>query len=472
MHLSKSTFIFHDYETFGTSPSLDRPAQFASVKTDSEFNPIEDPQIFYCRIPNDYLPQPKAVVTTGITPQIVTKNGFIEPEFAKRIYNIFTFQKSCIVGYNNMKFDEEVTRNIFYRNFYDPYDWSWKNGNSKWDIINVMRACYALRPDGIYWPKNEKGFTSFRLTDLTRANNLIHNNAHNALSDVYATIALAKLVKKQQPQLFSFLFNNRTKEQLISIIDIIKMQPLVYISNVFGSSCGNTSWIVPLAWHPNNYNSLIVVDLSKNIYPLLKFDVCQLSKLLYRKKTELDHLSSIPLQLIQINKCPILTQANILRHEDALRLGIDREYCLNNLLLLRKFPEIRKKVILIFTKLKPFITSDNVDNQLYESFFSNGDKLNMNIIRKTEPSIIANLNLNFENHRMEKLLFRYRARNFPQTLNLIEKKNWLEHRQKVFNHENIKKFFLELQYLKCLYKTDSNKLKILKNLSTYVKNMT
>ncbi|MWR36515.1 exodeoxyribonuclease I, partial [Escherichia coli] len=43
------TFLFHDYETFGTHPALDRPAQFAAIRTDSEFNVIGEPEVFYCK---------------------------------------------------------------------------------------------------------------------------------------------------------------------------------------------------------------------------------------------------------------------------------------------------------------------------------------------------------------------------------------------------------------------------------------
>lgn len=198
----QSTFLFHDYETFGTHPALDRPAQFAAIRTDSEFNVIGEPEVFYCKPADDYLPQPGAVLITGITPQEARAKGENEAAFAARIHSLFTVPKTCILGYNNVRFDDEVTRNVFYRNFYDPYAWSWQHDNSRWDLLDVMRACYALRPEGINWPENDDGLPSFRLEHLTKANGIEHSNAHDAMADVYATISMAKLVKTRQPRLF------------------------------------------------------------------------------------------------------------------------------------------------------------------------------------------------------------------------------------------------------------------------------
>ncbi|MBZ6428721.1 MAG: exodeoxyribonuclease I, partial [Kalamiella piersonii] len=321
---SERTFLFHDYETFGKSPSLDRPAQFAALRTDSDFNPVGEPQIFYCRPADDYLPQPEAVMITGITPQVARARGVSEAEFAARIYALFTEEQTCVVGYNNVRFDDEVTRNIFYRNFYDPYGWSWQNGNSRWDLLDVMRACYALRPDGIVWPENEDGFPSFKLEHLTKANGVAHENAHDAMSDVYATLAMAKLVKEKQPKLFDFLFTHRNKNKLMTLIDIPQMKPLVHVSGMFGAARGNTSWIVPLAWHPDNRNALIVADLAGDMSPLLEMDADALRERLYTRKSELDDSESpVPIKLVHINKCPVLAPANTLRPEDAARLGID-----------------------------------------------------------------------------------------------------------------------------------------------------
>ncbi|MGL5969285.1 MAG: exodeoxyribonuclease I [Kluyvera sp.] len=460
-------FLFHDYETFGTSPSLDRPAQFAAIRTDNDFTIIGEPEVFYCKPADDYLPQPEAVLITGITPQEARAKGENEAAFAKRIHDIFTVPETCVVGYNNVRFDDEVTRNIFYRNFYDPYAWSWQNRNSRWDLLDVMRACYALRPEGIAWPENEDGLPSFRLEHLTKANGIEHSNAHDAMADVYATIAMAKLVKTQQPKLFDYLYAYRGKNKLMTLIDVPQMKPLVHISGMFGAWRGNTSWVAPLAWHPENRNAVIMVDLAGDIAPLLELDADTLRERLYTPKSELGELSPIPVKLVHLNKCPVLAQANTLRPEDADRLGINRQQCLDNLKQLRENPLVREKVVAIFAEAEPFVPSENVDAQLYSGFFSDADRTAMKIVLETEPRNLPALDITFADSRIEKLLFNYRARNFPGTLDEHEQQRWLEQRRQIFTPEFLQAYAQELEMLYGQYEGNNEKLSLLKALYQY-----
>ncbi|ALR77281.1 exodeoxyribonuclease I [[Enterobacter] lignolyticus] len=464
-------FLFHDYETFGTSPSLDRPAQFAALRTDGDFNVIGEPEVFYCKPADDYLPQPQAVLITGITPQEALAKGENEAAFARRIHALFTVPKTCVVGYNNVRFDDEVTRNIFYRNFYDPYAWSWQNHNSRWDLLDVMRACYALRPEGINWPENEDGLPSFRLEHLTRANGIEHSNAHDAMADVYATIAMAQLVKSRQPRLFDYLYTYRNKNKLATLIDVPQMKPLVHVSGMFGAWRGNTSWIAPLAWHPDNRNAVIVVDLAGDMSPLLELTADELRDRLYTAKASLGDLAAVPVKLVHLNKCPVLAQANTLRPEDADRLGINRQQCLDNLKLLRDNPQVRDKVVAIFADAAPFVPSQNVDAQLYNGFFSDADRAAMKILLETEPRNLPALDLTFADTRIEKLLFNYRARNFPGTLDDAEQQRWLQHRREVFTSEFLQAYADELQLLSQQYAEDKAKLALLKTLWQYAQDI-
>ncbi|WP_411202124.1 exodeoxyribonuclease I [Kosakonia cowanii] len=461
------TFLFHDYETFGTSPALDRPAQFAALRTDADFTTIGEPEVFYCKPADDYLPQPEAVLITGITPQVARAKGENEAAFAKRIHDLFTVPNTCVVGYNNVRFDDEVTRNIFYRNFYDPYAWSWQNHNSRWDLLDVMRACYALRPEGINWPENEEGLPSFRLEHLTKANGIEHSNAHDAMADVYATIAMAQLVKAKQPKLFAYLYSHRSKQKLATLIDVPQMKPLVHVSGMFGAARGNTSWVAPLAWHPENRNAVIMVDLAGDMSPLLELDADALRERLYTPKCELGDDTAVPVKLVHLNKCPVLAQANTLRPEDAERLGIDRQRCLDNLQILRDHPQVREKVLAIFAEAEPFVPSENVDAQIYNGFFSDADRAAMKILLETEPRNLPALDITFADARIEKLLFNYRARNFPGTLDEEEQQRWLAHRREIFTPEFLQRYAEELQALFQQYDGDSEKQALLKALWQY-----
>lgn len=468
----QKTFYFHDYETFGKNPALDRPAQFAGVRTDLDFNIIEEPLVIYCRPSDDYLPEPEAVMITGITPQLALEKGLNEAEFTAHIHKAFSVPGTCIVGYNNIRFDDEVSRNIFYRNFYDPYAYSWQYGNSRWDLLDVMRACYALRPDGINWPENDDGFPSFRLEHLTKANGIEHENAHDAMADVYATIAMAKLVKQAQPRLFDFLLEHRNKHKINALIDIPAMTPLAHVSGMFGAARGNTAWIAPLAWHPENKNAVIVCDLGGDMTPLLELDAEQMRERLYTRRDALEPgQSPLPIKLLHINKCPVLAPAKTLLPENAERLGIDRERCLQNLQLLRQNTQVREKVVALYADAEPFKGSDDVDARLYDGFFSDADRAAMRIILETKPENLPALDLTFNDSRIASLLFRYRARNFPATLTDAEQRRWREHRQEKLNAERVQDYILQLESLYNLYEEDAEKTALLKALFDYGKKL-
>ncbi|WP_405081912.1 exodeoxyribonuclease I [Pectobacterium versatile] len=469
---TQPTFFIHDYETFGKHPARDRPAQFAGVRTDMDFNIIGEPLVIYCRPSDDYLPEPEAVMITGITPQVALAKGVNEAEFARQIHEAFSVPGTCIMGYNNIRFDDEVSRNIFYRNFYDPYAYSWQNGNSRWDLLDALRACYALRPEGIVWPENDDGLPSFRLEHLTKANDISHEQAHDAMSDVYATIAMAKRFKQAQPKLFDYLFPLRNKNKISALIDIPQMKPLVHVSGMFGAARSNTSWVVPLAWHPDNRNAVIMCDLAGDMTPLLELDSEALRERLYTRRDALEaNQSAVPLKLVHINKCPVLAPANTLRPEDAERLGIDRQRCLDNLAVLRNNASVREKVVELFADAPAFAASDDVDLRLYDGFFGDADRMAMKIIQETAPQNLPALDLTFADNRLEPLFFRYRARNFPGTLDDREQQRWLQHRRAVFTPERLQSYLSELSSLYQLHEDDKEKMAQLKALYAYAQEL-
>lgn len=287
------------------------------------------------------------------------------------------------------------------------------------------------------------------------------------MADVYATIAMAKLVKTAQPRLFEYLLSHRSKQKLMTLIDVPQMKPLVHISGMFGAWRGNTSWVAPLAWHPDNRNAVIMVDLAGDISPLLELDSDTLRERLYTPKEALGDLPAVPVKLVHINKCPVLAQANTLRPEDADRLGINRQHCLDNLKVLRDNPQVREKVVAIFAEAEPFVPSENVDAQLYNGFFSDADRAAMNIVLQTDPRNLPALDITFADKRIEKLMFNYRARNYPGTLDEAEQERWLQHRRNVFTPEFLNSYAQELEMLYGQYEGNAEKQALLKALFQY-----
>ncbi|HEY5718214.1 MAG TPA: exodeoxyribonuclease I [Motiliproteus sp.] len=468
------SFYWHDYETFGAQPAVDRPVQFAGIRTDWDLNPIGEPLMIFCRPADDFLPQPDACLITGITPQQALSEGVCEAEFMATIHAELAQPGTCGVGYNSLRFDDEVTRYGLYRNFFDPYGREWQNGNSRWDIIDMLRMARALRPDGIVWPSYEDGTPSLRLEDLTRANGLAHEAAHDALSDVYATIAVARLVKQQQPRLFDYALKLRDKRYVASLLDLVRFKPLLHISSKYSAAVSNTALIAPLAAHPVNRNAVIVYDLSVDPTPLLTQPAETIRAKLYTPTAQLaEGEARIPLKLVHLNKSPMLAPATMLTPDDAERLQISGDACRKHLAQLRAAVGLAEKLQQIFTD-EGFADGGDPDLMLYSGgFFGPGDKAVMDEIRNTPPELLEELKPAFQDGRLEEMLFRYRARNYPDTLNGVEPRQWEQwRRQRLIEQPprgalNYEGFYARLNQLGAEFGHDPAKLHLLQELAAY-----
>jgi exodeoxyribonuclease-1 len=430
-----TSFFWHDYETFGADPARDRPAQFAGIRTDMDLNPIAEPVSFYCQPADDSLPHPEACLITGITPRLCQKEGVPEYEFAHRILEELQRPGTCGVGYNSIRFDDEVTRHLFFRNFIDPYGREWQNGNSRWDLIDVMRLAYAVRPEGLEWPLLD-GVPTFKLSALTAANGLEHTAAHEALSDVHATIALAKLLRKQQPRLFQHALTLRSKHELKNLINLSERKPLFHVSSKIPASLGCCALVVPLAWHPVNANGVIVHDLRQDPSELLALSVEEIRTRLFSTVEELQKngLMRLSLKVVHLNKCPVLVTPAILKTVDRHRLqqfGLDGETLRAHLARLRSLPDLSEKLAAVFTETRSAEATDPELSLYTGGFFSERDR---KLIQKVDqlgqlsPADLGSYEFGFQDQRLETLLFRYRARNFPETLSEEEMPEWESYR--------------------------------------------
>ena len=418
------TFYWHDYETWGTAPALDRPSQFAGVRTDADLNIIGEPLVQFCRPTPDYLPNPEACLVTGITPQQALEEGLSEAEFVANIHAELAQPGTCTVGYNSIRFDDEVTRYALYRNFYDPYAREWQNGNSRWDLIDVVRLCYALRPEGIEWPRREDGSPSFRLEELTAANGLSHESAHDALSDVLATIDLARLIKTAQPKLYDYALSLRNKRTVSAMLDTDTQVPVVHVSGRISAARGCTALMMPLAPHPVNRNSVIVYDLSVDPQPLIELGVEEVARRLFSSSAELgEGIERIPLKEIHLNRAPIVATPKLLDDASAERLQIDLDVCRRHWQQLRHAQGLKEKLQQLYQQ-REFEENPDVDTQLYGGFFGDSDKRAMDRIRSLSPEALASESFQFSDARLGELLWRYRGRNFPQSLSAQERQRW------------------------------------------------
>lgn len=431
--MSSRTFLWHDYETFGLSPRRDRPAQFAAIRTDMELNPIGEPINIYCQPANDYLPDPTSCLITGITPQYCQMHGLPEYQFAAEIEKAMAQPGSIVVGYNTIRFDDEVTRFLFWRNLIDPYAREWKNGCGRWDIIDLARAAYALRPEGINWPMTEEGRPSFRLEHLTAANGIAHEGAHDALSDVHATLAFARLLRNAQPRLFDYFLALHKKDGVAEHIDHLlspdKRRPFLHVSGMFPAERGCLALMWPLTVHPTNKNEVIAWDLAHDPAELATLDAETARIRMFTKTDALpEGMCRLPVKSIHLNKSPMVaSNLKLLSAASAERWQIDVAQALQHVETARALPPLDALWKQVYQPQESLPV--DVDEDLYGGFVSNDDRRELERLRQLPPERLGQKRNQFADARLDELLFRYRARNFPATLSADELAEWEEYRE-------------------------------------------
>ncbi len=424
------SIYWYDLETTGTDSLRDRPLQFAGIRTDLNLEEVGEPQDVLCKPGDDILPDPEAIAVTGINMDEIVARGLNETEFAHSMLRQFTVPETCVSGFNSIRFDDEFTRQMLYRNFHDPYSREWRSGNSRWDVIDLVRTAYALRPEGINWPMREDGAPSFRLEDLTAANEITHVGAHDALADVRATIDVVRMIRQVQPRLYEYLFRLREKKAVIAQLYPLGKSAVVHVSSMYPASRGCASIVLPLCQHPRNGNGVICFDLGTDPAQLMDVTPDELHRLVFTRSDELEEGDErVALKTIHINRCPSVAPIGTLDDVAASRLGIDKSACLAHMEQLQRASGIVEKIQDAFTAQR-FDSPDDPDLMLYSGgFFSDTDRNLMNEIHQSEPRQLQRFEGGFQDDRLDEMLFRFRARNFPGLLEAAEQSRWEAYKQ-------------------------------------------
>jgi exodeoxyribonuclease I len=424
------TFYFYDLETSGINPRTSRTMQFAGQRTDMDLNPIGEPDNILIKMTHDVLPDPDAILITGITPQQTHLEGISEAEFLKYFTKEIATGNTIFIGFNNIRFDDEFIRFMLWRNFYDSYEWQWKDGCSRWDLLDAVRMTRALRPEGIKWPYGPDGKPSNRLELISSINELLHESSHDALSDVKATIAVAKLIRQKQPKLFEYLLGLRNKTTVEALVT--NGQPLVYTSGRYASEHEKTT-VAAMVSNPISRPGALMYDLRINPEPLLKMSAGELAGLW---QTSAKDEPVFPVKLLSYNKSPAIAPLNVLDPESQKRLGLDMQVIGKNLKTLQSNAGFSKKLSEAFEMTTPKDQSAlifdelTVDTKLYDGFVSDADKIKMSAVRAAEPAELTADNFEFSDERLKLLLPLYKARNFPKYLSDQERVWWEAFRSK------------------------------------------
>ncbi|RNF83239.1 exodeoxyribonuclease I [Montanilutibacter psychrotolerans] len=473
-----ASFLFYDLETFGADPRTTRIAQFAAIRTDADLNEIDEPISIFVKPADDLLPSPTATLITGIAPQQALRDGMGEAEAFALIFDEMARPQTCSLGYNSLRFDDEFVRHGLFRNFHDAYEREWRGGNSRWDLLDVLRLAHALRPDGIQWPLREDGAPSFKLEHLALANGVREGDAHEALSDVRALIGLARKLKTAQPRLWNYALRLRDKRHAATLLDTIAMTPVLHVSQRFPATRLCAAPVMPLARHPRIDSRVIVFDLAQDPGPLLTLEPAAIADRLYVPAERLAQGETrIALKEVHLNRCPALIPWEHLRERDFARLRIDPDEVARNADRIRDAgPELVEKVRRVFATEHPRQPSD-VDASLYDGFIGDGDKRLFAKVRSTQPEALREAVFDFRDARLPELLFRYRARNWPHTLDAGERTRWNAYRRERLLGEGrlseytFASFAAELAAVREQHRDDAGKLALLDQLAQWVRNI-
>lgn len=420
------TLYFYDLETSGVNPREARVMQFAGQRTGLNLEPIGEPHNIIIRLSEEVVPDPDAILITGITPQQTHEEGINEAEFLTTFANEIATPDTIFVGFNTIRFDDEFIRYMHYRNFYDPYAWQWRDGRSRWDLLDLVRMTRALRPDGLQWPFDPSGKPTNRLELLTAVNNLSHVGAHDALSDVRATISLAQLLRTKQPKLFDYLLNTRTKEAVKNFVQSNDM--FIYSSGKYANEFEKTTVVTRIADHPKK-NGVLVYDLRFDPTPFLDMSTDKLAKAWEWKSADSEE-PRLPIKLMQFNRCPAIAPLGVLDESSKKRLGIDLDVIQNNQAMLQSntaWPKRLFEALDILDKAQQarlFSDQKNVDAQLYDGFFDDHDRDISNRILAADAEKLPTFQNSFHDDRLNQLLLLYQARNFPKSLTDTQRSEW------------------------------------------------
>lgn len=464
------TFFFYDLETSGLSARDDRIMQFAGQRTSMDLQSIGDPVNVMVRLSDDSLPSPEALLVTGITPQQTLADGYSEAEFARMFTDEIAIPNTIMVGYNNVRFDDEFMRHTLWRNFYDPYEWSWAEGRSRWDLLDVVRLFRALRPSGIEWPVDSEGRSVNRLELLSKVNNLEHTHAHDALSDVEALIGVAKLLKSNQPKMFDYLLAMRDKKAVAELVNLENPEPFIYASGRYDGKYEKTTIAFPIA-PGKKPGSVLVYNLrfSPNDYvDLSAEDIIKRLSASYEERRA-DDFVPIPVKELMYNRCPAVAKISALDQSSQQRLDLDVETITKHRDQLLGHRDLVDKIAAAWQNRPDFPKNADVEGQLYDSFTPDVDKPKINAIRNATAETLADFHPNFVDDRLSELLFRYKARQFPSSLSADERMAWEQFKAEKFQRE-LPDYMARLAKI-AADTTDSNKQFVLEELQLWVESI-
>ena len=340
MAATSNSFYWYDLETTGLQARWDRITQFAGQRTDMDLNPVGDPFVTYVQLPPEVLPDPESTLITGITPQRLQAEGISEWEAINQIHTLISQPGTCTIGYNNLSFDDEFVRFALFRNLLPPYKREFYRGNSRFDLYTVVKAAAAMRPDGIQWPTNEEGEISPTLSALAQANSIDPSGAHDAHADVRMSIAVARLIKRAEPKMWSYLFNHRSRQAVEQVLND-GSRFYLHVASTYGAKRRFAAPVRVLATNPTIRTRVLIADLTADLSMLESAtpDELNQARFLTKEESKATNRTRLALSEVATNKCPVFVGLDALGDSLAKRLQVDVDMLNHNIELIERIEQ-------------------------------------------------------------------------------------------------------------------------------------
>jgi exodeoxyribonuclease-1 len=365
-------FVFYDLETTGADKRFDQILQFAAVLTDDDLNVVDQFEIRSRLLPH-IVPSPGAMMVTG-----VRVNQLVDPsipshfEMCTKIHQVLSdWSPATMVGYNSLRFDEEFLRQAFYASLLPIYLTN-TAGNSRLDALTLVLATRAFRPEALNWPLDEDGKIRFKLDRLAPVNGFAHDNAHDALADVRATIHLTRLIKERAPDVWAAGMAYRTKAAATAYVEREK----VFVASRLRAAIQTSTLVTALAANPNQPSEVFVFDL--------QFDPALLTTMPEDELTELIAGTPRPVTSIRLNTCPLFMPVEAVGSL-AVGYALGMEELLRRATLVTGDAGLRQRLIKVaLAGRTPFAESPHVEDQIYAGFYNRTDQALIDEFHKSD----------------------------------------------------------------------------------------
>ena len=457
--------IFYDLETTGRSAHWDQIIQIAAICTDDKLKVLD--KINLVGNLNSYsIPNPEALLVNKIPIKKIYQSNLSSYGLISEVHKKFSeWSPAIFIGYNSISFDEEVLRNAFFKNLFDPY-LTIKNNNIRLDLLNLTRIANFFYPEKIKSLISNKGSAIMKLESVANVNGIKNFTAHDAFGDAYATLEIAKLIKSKTPILWELSINQSDKNQLENNISA---KPFCYLESFFGKT--KLFCLSFIGFHPH-YKWALCFDLSEDPKEILKMSKLELNSYL--------ETSPKKIRNIKLNKSPILLDISFRKKVEEYNI-ISDEILLQRHNFIKNNIDLQNKILSYYSDISTSeISQDDIyaEETIYKKFFTNFDNLLMKEFHKESWQNRVNIIKQFKDERLkyfaELLIFEEK----PELLNKVDYdkiKIHLTNRLNSINKEKwltIAEAYKKIDDLRVKYDiTNNENLLILNDINEYVENL-